>query len=62
MLDGTEYGDSISLTFRADCIQMKYQIFLDRDHDVFNRNNTDVVEKVICLVAASQRSSTSAAQ
>ena len=35
---------------------------LDRDNGTFNSSNTDVVEKVNCLVAASQHGDTSVAE
>ena len=39
-----------------------YIVPLDRDNPTFNSSNTDVVEKVNCLVAASQHGGTSVAE
>ncbi len=71
-------GHSMVLTFRVHYIRIKSLLFwdgtpsgifcrlnivpLDRDNGTFNSSNTDVVEKVNCLEAASQHGGTSVAE
>ena len=59
-MPNTVVGDGIVFTFRFICSLKIVPLY--RDNGIFNSSNTDVVEKVNFVVAASQHGGTSVAE